>query len=311
MQYFNLQKFQFHHPVITMGTFDGIHRGHQKLLQELRSRADRLKGEAIVVTYYHHPLETIHRKTFPYLLTERYKKEQLLKKFGVDHVLYLNFDEKMAAMEPEEFLKSVIIDELHPREIVVGYDTHFGKKRSGDFSFLQEREERYQFRSFLVPPCAVDDIIVSSSMIRDLVREGDMLSVEKYLGRKYSIVGQVISGHKIGRKLGFPTLNLQPHDPNKLIPALGVYASQVIIDEKTYGSVTNIGYSPTIKTTGIKEVETYLLDFDQDIYQQDIELVFLKRLRDEIKFADKPALIRQITLDVQQARDYLAEPEIR
>ncbi|MFO7897370.1 MAG: bifunctional riboflavin kinase/FAD synthetase [Candidatus Cloacimonadales bacterium] len=311
MRYFNHQKCTFHNPVITMGTFDGIHRGHQKLLRELRRRADEINGEAIVVTYYHHPLETIHRKTFPYLLTERYKKEQLLKEFGVDHVLYLNFDEKMAAMEPEEFLKAVIIDELQPREIVVGYDTHFGKKRSGDFSFLQKREERYQFKSFLVAPCAVDDVIVSSSMIRDLVREGDMLQVEKYLGRKYSIVGQVISGHKIGRKLGFPTLNLQPHDGNKLIPALGVYVSQVIIAGKTYGSVTNIGYSPTIKTTGIKEVETHLLNFEQEIYQQDIELIFLKRLRDEIKYVDKAALIQQIALDVQQARDFLAKFEKR
>ncbi len=306
MKYFHKQKCSFINPVITMGTFDGIHLGHQKLLAELRKRADARNAQAVVVTYYHHPLETIHRKTFPYLLTERDKKEELLKKHGVDCVLYLDFDSEMAKMGAEEFLRKVIIESLHPAEIIVGYDTHFGKKREGDFPLLKKLERKYNYTADLISAFAVEKEIVSSSKIRDLIREGDMQKAKTFLGRDYSILGKVIKGHKVGRTLGFPTINLEQEDPNKLIPALGVYVSKVIIDGKIYDGVTNVGYSPTIKTTGIKEVETHLLEFCGDLYSEKIELIFLKRIRDEIKFNDVDQLINQIEIDVKKAKEFLA-----
>ena len=306
MKYFHQQKCRFRNPVITMGTFDGSHTGHQKLLSELRKRADTRNCQAIVVTYYHHPLETIHRKTFPYLLTERHEKEQLLKEYGADCVLYLDFNSEMAEMEPEEFLRKVIVESLEPSEIVVGYDTHFGRKRQGDFDLLKAYEKKYNYTADLISAHSVNGEIVSSSKIRDLVREGDMQKVKIFLGRNYSLPGKVVSGHRIGRTLGFPTINLEPEDTNKLIPALGVYVTQVKIDNKIFGGVTNVGYSPTIKRTGIKEVETHLLEFSGNLYDKEVELIFLKRLRDEIKYTNKEQLIKQIGIDVNMSEEFLA-----
>ena len=305
MTYLKDQKHKFSYPVLTMGTFDGLHKGHQKLLAELKKRAQLSHGEAVVVTYYHHPLETIHRKTFPYLLTERDKKEELLKKYGADYVLYLEFDEEMANLEPREFFEKVILAEINPKEMVVGYDTHFGKNRKGDFNFLKNNESRYHYQADLIEPIKIDGVIVSSSRIRDFVREGDMQKVETFLGRKYSISGIVKTGHRIGRTLGFPTINVEPHDSYKLIPALGVYVCQVLVEGKLFGGITNIGYSPTLKESGIKEVETHLLDFDGDLYDKKVEVFFVQRLRDEEKFESKDQLITAIKDDVVKSREIL------
>ena len=305
MKYIRKQKCDFLEPIITMGTFDGLHKGHQKLLAELRKRADAVNKKAVVVTYYHHPLETIHRKTFPYLLIERDKKEELLKKYGADCVLYLDFDTEMSDLSPEDFLKQVIVDELNPEEIVVGYDTHFGKNRKGDFDFLKQNEKKLNYQAYLIKPEKIEGVIVSSSIIRDFVREGDMQKVERYLGRRYSISGVVKNGHRIGRTLGFPTINLEPEDSNKLIPAIGVYVCQVLVEGVMYGGVTNIGYSPTIKSSGIKEVETNLLDFDGNLYGKKVEVFFVQRLRDEEKFGNVEQLILQIKDDVHQAKKIL------
>ncbi|OQX70445.1 MAG: riboflavin biosynthesis protein RibF [Candidatus Cloacimonas sp. 4484_275] len=272
-----------------MGTFDGVHLGHRKLLKSLRKRADETGGEAVVITYYHHPLEIIHKKTFPYLLTERHKKEELIKNLGIDCVLYLNFDEKMAEMTADEFLTEILLGELETREFVVGYDTHFGKKREGNSEFLEKNAEKFHYRVETVEPLKIDNRIVSSSLIRDFVREGNMQSVERFLGRKYSLFGKVVSGKKIGRKIGFPTINVEPSDPNK---------------KQKYIAVTNIGYSPTLKKTNIKEIETFILDFEGEVYDKEVEIIFHRRLRDEVLFPSENDLIKAIFKDVEQTRRY-------
>ncbi len=304
MNYFNKQKGKFNYPVISMGTFDGVHLGHQKLLKHLTDRAEKTGGEAIVITYYHHPLETIHKKTFPYLLTERHKKERLLLDFGVDCVLYLNFNEKMAGMNPEKFLEDVIIKEVNVKEFVIGYDTHFGKFRKGDYKFLKANKNRYDYKVEMVEPYKIQNRIVSSSLIRDMIREGSVYDVEKYLGRKYSISGNVKTGHKIGRGIGFPTINIQPSDFHKLIPAIGVYLCEVYVNNKMYYGLTNVGYCPTLKDTGIKEVETHLLDFSGNLYGKDVEVFFHKKLRDELLFENENKLIQAIQNDVKEAMKF-------
>lgn len=296
-------------PVVTMGTFDGVHLGHQALLKTLRSRADATARQAVVITYYHHPLETIHRKTFPYLLTPQKQKETLLKKYGADCVLYLNFTPSMAAMEAQDFFQSILIDELHIEELVVGYDTHFGHNRSGSTDFLQQACALAGIPLHIIPPLQVGNRIVSSSMIRDLVREGYVSSIPSYLGRLYSLQGTVINGHKIGRTLGFPTLNLKMDEPYALIPDIGVYVCQVYLDGKCYQAVTNVGYSPTLKRSGIKEVETFILDFNKDIYGAHFRLLFHKKLREEMLFNSKEELIKQIHTDVADARNFFASKE--
>jgi len=304
MKYFKDQKCDFTNPVITMGTFDGVHLGHIKLLDEVVKKAKINNTKSIVITYYNHPLETIHKKTFPYLLTERENKEKLIKLCGIDCVLYLDFNEKMAQMQPKEFLKKIIIDEVGSKTIVVGYDTHFGSSREGDFQFLKKSSALYDVSVEQIEPVRINNHIISSSLVRDYIREGDMEYAAKLLGRNYSIYGSIQLGHHIGRKIGFPTINLHPANANKLIPAIGVYICEVKVNGKTYEGVTNIGYSPTLKTTRIKEIETYILDFNEDLYYQNVEIIFNKRLRDELHFKDKNDLIEAINNDVKETRDY-------
>ena len=304
MKYFKAQKCDFIKPVVTMGTFDGVHLGHIKLLKQVVKKAKESNTKSIVITYFHHPLETIHKKTFPYLLTERENKEKLIKECGIDCVLYLDFNEKMAQMQPEDFLKKIIIDEIGAKDLIVGYDTHFGNSREGNYQFLKERSSIYNYSIELIEPVKIDNHIISSSLIREYIREGDMQYAAKLLGRNYSIHGSVKLGHRIGRKIGFPTINLQPLDDNKLIPAIGVYVCEVLVDGEKYFGVTNIGYSPTMKTTRIKEIETHILDFNEDLYHNNVEISFNKKLRDELLFKDKDELIEAIGNDVQQAREF-------
>ena len=304
MTFLKKQECKFNYPVLTMGTFDGVHLGHQSLFKELKKRAELANGEAIVLTYYHHPLETIHRKTFPYLLTEKDKKEELLKKFGIDCIFYLNFNEEMAKLSADEFLKNIIIEEIKAKEIVVGYDTHFGRFREGDYQFLKNNEEKYGYKVDIIEPCKINNRIISSSLIRDFIREGDIQDAAKCLGRLYSISGEVITGHKIGEKIGFPTINIHPHDANKLIPAIGVYICEVVIEANKYFGLTNIGYSPTLKNKGIKEVETHILDFCGNLYNKKVEVFFHKRIREEKLFSSKHELIKEIRNDINKARDY-------
>ena len=287
-----------------MGTFDGVHKGHKKLLKKLTDTAKEKHGESIVITYYHHPLEIIHKKTFPYLLTERDIKEHCLKNQGVDYVLYLKFDKKMAEMSAYEFLKEILIGEVGAKEIVVGYDTHFGRKREGNLDFLKKHQNEFGYKLHYVEPFKIDNIIVSSSKIRDFIREGDLEKATLYLGREYSLKGKVIHGEKIGTEIGFPTVNLKPIDEYKLIPALGVYATSLLIDNKRFYGVTNVGYSPTLKNTHIKEIETYIFDFSDDIYDKNVELFFHKRIRDEKFFSRLEDLIKEIENDIKFTKKY-------
>jgi riboflavin kinase / FMN adenylyltransferase len=304
MKYFHNQKCTFKHPVVCMGTFDGVHLGHQKLLKTLRQKADEVGGEAIAITYYHHPLETIHKKTFPYLLTESFRKEELLKEFGVDKVLYLDFDQEMANLDAESFLEKIIIGELKTKELVVGYDTHFGKFREGSFDFLNRHTKRLGYNVSLVEPFKLHNRIISSSLIRDFVREGDLFGTARCLGRQYSIIGTIVSGQQIGRDIGFPTINVFPLDHNKLVPGIGVYICEVRWNGQTLMGTTNIGYSPTLKKNSFKEIETHILDFSEDIYSQEVEIVFHRKLRDEKDFSGMEELIQEIQKDVQTTRDY-------
>jgi len=304
MSYFTQQNQIFKKPIVAMGTFDGVHLGHQRLIKHLVQKARELSGEALIITYFHHPLETIHKKTFPYLLTERGKKEKLLKDLGVDFVLYLKFNHKMAEMSPEKFLKEIILKEIKTISLVVGYDTHFGKDRSGDHEFLQSFAQKNKLEIELIPPLKIGNRIVSSSIIRDYVREGNMIEVKKYLGRNYSLAGLVRKGHKLGTGLGFPTINISPADNNKLIPALGVYLCEILIGEQRHFGLTNVGYSPTLKRTGILEVETHIIDFAGNLYNQEVEIIFHRKLREELNFESRNDLINAIKTDIRAARKY-------
>ncbi len=288
-----------------MGTFDGVHLGHQKLLAEVVKRARSMGGESVVITYFHHPLETINKNPYPYLLTERLRKEQILRDLGIEKIVFLEFNKQLASLSASQFLEEIMIDKLGAKEIVFGYDTHFGAGRTGDFSLIKSLEKKYDYKADIVEPFCLDGATVSSSYIRDLLRSGNVRKAASLLGRNYTINGLVTHGKKLGHKIGFPTINLQSEDQYKLIPKVGVYLSQVVVNGSSYYALTDIGYSPTLKHLEKPLVETYILDFDKNIYGQAVSLSLLARIRDEQEFDSVDLLIAAIRRDIDWAREYL------
>ncbi len=303
MVFFKQEELFMNRPVLTIGTFDGVHKGHQYLLTETVRLAKENKTKSVVITYPVHPLEVIHEKVFPYLLTEPDKRQFLIKKTGIDEIFYLNFDKAMSLMTADLFLKDIIVKQFNPQMILVGYDTHFGKNRTGTTDFLKQKANDYNYKIQEIEPLYINDIIPGSSLIRDLINSGHIDSAYKYLGYYYSIIGEVVSGKKIGRTLGFPTINLKPYEINKLLPQNGVYFTCSKIDDNYYFGATNIGVSPSIKRENIVEIETFLFNFSANVYNQKIELFFIEKIRDEVKFNNQQDLINQIFIDVETIKE--------
>lgn len=294
-------------PIVTIGTFDGVHLGHQKIMLMLVERAKEIKGVSVVVTYHPHPLEILNKKHFPYLLTEKVKKEEFLKKMGIDYVLWLDFDMKLANLSPEDFVKNYFVEMLSAKEIIVGYDWHFGKNREGDYHLLKKFEKIYSYKTDIVKEVKVENEIISSTKIREYIRKGSIELAKEMLGRDYSILGKVTQGDKIGRQLGFPTTNLQPFEPRKLLPQCGVYLTKIIYKQNVMWGLTNIGRKPTIKKDSRKKfIETYIFDFNKKIYSEEIELFMIKKIRDENEFANREELIKQIRIDEINARKIIS-----
>ncbi|MFW6324604.1 MAG: bifunctional riboflavin kinase/FAD synthetase [Desulfovibrionales bacterium] len=294
---------------VTIGNFDGVHRGHQKLIQRVREKS-RSKGlVSTIVTFDPHPLRVLlNRKTPPFItLTEQ--KLELIAGMGIDLTLCLPFTRDLAALQPEDFVRTYLLDGLNMKELVVGYDYAFGKNRKGNFQVLKELGERYGYRTEQVDPVLVDGAIVSSTRIRDMVEAGMVWEVYPLLGRYYRVSGQVIHGRDRGGKLlGFPTANLQLVD--ELFPKPGVYAVWTEVEGKIHPAVANIGYNPTFGNEVIS-VEVHILEFQSMIYEQTINIHFVQRLRDEKKFSGLDELIAQIRKDIQLARTILDSSEAR
>ena len=289
--------------VLTMGSFDGVHRGHQRVLAELLRVARSIGGTAGVLTMRPHPREFFAPDHAPNLLTTDGKKLELLEDAGVDVVFFLTFDEDMANMAPGEFVEAIIHGGCHAVQMVVGHDCRFGKDGAGDYEFLVEMGRRHGHKVTRVPAFIIDGERVSSTLIRERLLEGDLAQAEAFLGRKYSVVGEVMAGRGIGAKLGFPTANIAPH--HTAAPAQGVYAAEVLMNDSRYPAAVNIGIAPTIRHHDIV-VEAHLLDFDQDVRGRVIEIVFHKRLRPEKKFSSHQELSVAIRRDVEAVREYFA-----
>ena len=189
------------YPIVTMGTFDGVHKAHQIVLKKLKSRAKEMNGQAVVITYYHHPLETINKEIFPYLITEKERKEKLLMKYGADVVLFLNFSAEMASMSALDFIKKILIDRIGTKEIIVGYDTHFGKNREGNFSFLKKHEYEFGYKTKKIDEVKIEGQSICSSCIRKMINDGKIDEVPNFLGRYYTVLGKVIKGYHFGKEL--------------------------------------------------------------------------------------------------------------
>ncbi|MCK4339370.1 MAG: bifunctional riboflavin kinase/FAD synthetase [Candidatus Cloacimonetes bacterium] len=299
-------KHKLENPIVTIGTFDGVHLGHQKIMQTLVERARAIDGVSVVITYHPHPLEILHKRHFPYLLTEKVKKEEFLKKIGIDYILWLDFNEELVNLSPKDFIKEYFVDKLAAEEIIIGYDWHFGKNRKGDYHLLRKFEKIFNYKVDMVKEVRIGNEIVSSTKIREYIRKGSIELAKEMLGRDYSILGKVTQGDKVGRQLGFPTTNLKPIEPRKFLPQCGVYLTKIQFKQHEMWGLTNIGVKPTIKRSNRKKfIETYIFDFNKEIYSEEIEIFFIKKIRNEKKFKSKEELTNQIKSDEADARNLL------
>jgi riboflavin kinase/FMN adenylyltransferase len=287
-------------PVLTIGNFDGVHRGHLALFEEVKERAKALHGQSAVMTFEPHPVQVMKPGNGPRIITPTPQKVELIEKAGIEVLLCLPFTREFAAIAARDFVKGILVDRIGIRELVVGYDYTFGHKREGNISLLREMGDQLGFVVHLVGPVHVNHTLVSSTSIRDLVQDGKLDEARVLLGRDYQLQGRVVKGrNRGGRLLGFPTANLQIKDG--LLPKIGVYAVTLIIHGKVYNGVTNVGYNPTFGDTPLT-VETHILNFSGDLLGKTIRVNFLKRLRDEKTFRSLEDLSEQIRRDIQAAK---------
>ncbi len=292
-------------PVVTIGNFDGVHLGHQALFQETVHRARKTSGEAVALTFHPHPLKVLRPEAPVKLICTWEDKVELIRRAGLDILIWFRFNQDFARISAEDFVSQYLVKMLGTKTLVVGYDYAFGRGRKGNIDFLKEAGERFGFEVVVVPPQKIDGLVASSTKVRELVAAGEVSTVKKILGRFYQIRGVVIPGHgRGGRLLGIPTANLRiPGD--ELYPRVGVYAVQVIVGDRCYGGVMNIGFNPTF-ANGDLSAEVHIFDFSQDIYGQEIKINLIERLRDERKFSSAEELARQIRADIEVARKILA-----
>ena len=289
-------------PVIALGNFDGVHLGHQEILKRVVEKAKKKGGTGIVVTFEPHPLKILSPEKCPPLIISFRDKAELLEQVGIDILICLHFDREFSELSPSEFVNKIIIEGIGAKEVLVGYDFAFGKKRGGDTNTLKKLGERLGFNVNIVEPISVENKIVSSTLIRNLIKEGNVREAAVYLGRHYSIRGRIVGGDKRGKKLGFPTANIHPH--HELIPKDGVYIGEVRLhDNKNYKSLINVGTRPTFGEHDLN-IEAFILDFDKDIYGEFLKVAFLERIRDEIRFETSELLIKQMNKDLQDAKSF-------
>lgn len=288
--------------VVTIGVFDGVHRGHQSILSLLIERSFTLGLPGVVVTFDPHPLEIIKREKVE-LLLDLNDRLSLINQFPHTYNVLINFNDRFAEKTAEDFVKE-LKDRFNMREIVIGYNFQFGKGRKGNIKFLQEVSDKYGFKVSIVPPVLYEGSPISSSRIRTALKKGNINSANEMLGRYFYLKGRVIRGKGLGKEIGFPTANIAI--PNRIItPKLGVYATIGTIDDERFIGVTNIGFAPSIKGEKDVTVETHLLDFNRDIYDKLIKIELVAYIRQEIKFSSLEQLVNQINIDIESARSII------
>ena len=290
--------------VVTVGTFDGIHKGHRKLISEVCCMAKAAKGESVVITFDPHPRQVLNPTSGVKMINTLDEKKEVFGQMCVDHLLIISFTKKFAKTSSEDFLKKYIVEPFDLKAIVIGYDHHFGKGRKGNLDFLKNMGNKYGFEVDQVPMQEFKDVALSSSNVREAIQKGRMQVARSYLGYNYSITGTVVKGNQVGRTLGFPTANIEPDNPEKLIPAYGVYASLVRYGDKVYQGMSNIGIRPTLDEHKLT-IEVNIFDFDEDIYGEKITIYFLQHTRAEKKFRDLELLRRRLVIDKVKVKKIL------
>ena len=303
--HWGIEKFKkLNHAVVTSGTFDGVHLGHQKILTRLVEIAKKEDGHTVLLTYWPHPRLVLYPDQEFNLLSSIEEKAEILDRMGIDHLVIIPFDMEFSSLSSSSFIQSILVDKIGTKKLVIGFNHRFGKNREGSFAELRKNATLYGFEVEEIPKQEIDHLSISSTKIRKALESGRVEISNEYLGRPYDLNGIVIRGDQMGRKLGFPTANIRIDFQQKLIPADGIYAVQVIVEGKTFNGMANIGFRPTFKGLE-KRIEANIFNFDRDIYGQKISFLFYKKLRSEIHFPNPEALIEQLKTDEKQAIDAL------
>ena len=289
--------------VATIGKFDGVHLGHQLILDQLKQKAEQLNLPSLVILIEPHPEEFFAGPDgeCPTRLTSLEEKLDLLESFGIDYVFQLNFNKAISELSATRYIQEILVDGLGIACFIVGHDFRFGHNRGGDFSLLQKSGEEFGFEVIETAAYERNGQRISSSFIREQLAESNFELVEQLLGRPFSMKGEVVRGQKLGSDLGFPTCNVNPH--RMMIPLHGVFACQVRLGDRFRPAAVNIGYRPTVTEDGDALLEAHILDFDEVLYGKNIEIIFRHKLREELKFDGLDALKQQISADVQQVRE--------
>jgi riboflavin kinase/FMN adenylyltransferase len=287
------------HPVLALGNFDGLHRGHLKIVERVTRGAVEHGGIAMAMTFDPHPPQVVRPDKAPPLLMTKDQRIAALGKAGIRCVAVVRFTRELSQWDPDTFVRTVLVEWLRVAEVWVGANFLFGHERSGNFTILRTLGQRYGFRAEKIDPVRYKEFVVSSTRIRRLVAEGRMDEAAALLGHSYSLAGTIVEGRHRGRDLGFPTANLKT--ANELIPPHGVYATTLTIDGIVRAAITNIGVNPTFGDHTVATIETYVLDYDGDLYGREVQLGFVQRLRDERRFDDVDALKAQIEADLRRA----------
>lgn len=292
-------------PVVTVGTFDGVHRGHQQILNRLKEQATNCGGESVLVTFHPHPRiffspDDKHLK----LINTRQDKISLLNAAGIDHLVLLPFNKQTAAMSFEQFVREILVKGIGTRHLVVGYDHQFGRNREGNFAHLQALGQVYNFQVEQLKPITLNEAPISSTRIRQALLAGDINRANQLLGYEYHMYGRVVYGNQIGKSIGFPTANIDLRDKNKLVPGNGVYAVRIDWNGELFEGMGNIGIRPTIDQD-LLTIEVNIFNFHRDIYSDYLTVYFVERTRDEVKFRNLNELRNQLQKDKKTVKEAL------
>jgi len=307
--HYGLNDFDAQKPVVTIGTFDGVHLGHQQIISRLQEIAQKRGGETVIFTFHTHPrLVTAPNETNLRLLTTLKEKTKLFEQYGIDHLVVYQFNKAFSELSNSEFVENILVKQMRTHCLVVGYDHKFGKNREGDFDYLQRCATKFNFEIEKLDVLTVEKDSVSSTKIRHALENGMIEKANRYLGYRFTLHGTVVDGKQLGRKLGFPTANIEASDKHKIIPGYGVYAVKINIENKVHNGMLNIGTRPTFNNNADnRSIEVNIFDFNDNIYGKEITLEFVGKIRDEQKFDGIESLVAQLHKDKKMALNVLSE----
>lgn len=296
--YYEIDSFKpVSNAVVTIGTFDGVHRGHQEILKNMVKRAKELGGESVVVTFYPHPRQVLSHDSGIRFISTQQEKIHHLEALGIDNLVIIKFTKEFASTSSKDFIKNYIVKNIAPAVLIIGYDHHFGSGRTGDFEMLYELGNQYNFKVEKIQEQDIENMAVSSTKIRHFLENGDIRHANMLLGYEFSYTGKVVKGQQIGHKIGFPTANIEVAEEFQLIEKQGVYATFVDFDGKSYPAMTYIGKRPTLHDSRPQSIESNIINFNGDLYGKEIKVRFVDFVREDKKFDDTEALKNQIEKD--------------